>query len=339
MDERTNIDKRLDDENDTIAMGTAERRNPLRYNVDDAAYPTDSPEVPDFASGDDHQDIRDEIEETRAEMTGTIDAIQERLDPATLMNQAKDSAREATIGKAERMVSDAGDSARDAGNSIVDTLKQNPVPTAMVAFGVGWLWTHRRNSSITGQEIDRRQTGYYGAYDRDRPYRQTNSWQYRTYDKGMDSDRIRRTANQAQDMTGQAASQVQDRAGQMMSQAQGQIGEWGDQAQGQMNRWGDQAQGQIQRVRGEFDHLLQENPLGVATVALGLGAVAGLMVPETRQENQWMGEKRDEMLDQAQDRARDMAQDTVEKVQQVAGKAQDAAKQEAQQQGLTSSDG
>src|SRR5215203_252299 len=48
--------------------------------------------------GDDRdpQEIRVEIEQTRTEMSGTIDAIQQKLAPDVLTEQAKDVAREAT---------------------------------------------------------------------------------------------------------------------------------------------------------------------------------------------------------------------------------------------------
>lgn len=346
MDERASLGKRPDNDNDDFTMDAAAPSGRIQNDIDGSSYTASaqSSAIPDSATDSQHQDIRDDIEDTRTEMGDTIDEIQERLNPETLMNQAKDSARDATIGRAERMVNDAGDSARDAGSSMLETIKQNPVPMAMVAFGVGWLWTHRQSASSANRRDYGRRTGYYGVYDTDARYRTDDRWRYPNYDQQSTGDSMRQTASNVQDRAGRAASQVQDQAGQMVSQAQDQVGEWSDQAQDQMSRWGDQAQTQMStwgnqaqdqlgRVIDEFDHLLQENPLGVATVALGLGAAAGLMVPETQQENRLMGEKRDQMLDQAQG----MAQDTMEKVQQVAGKAQEAAQQEAKDQGLTSS--
>src|SRR4051794_21193069 len=44
----------------------------------------------------DTEEIRVEIEQTRTEMTGTIDAIQRKLAPDVLTEQAKDIARDAT---------------------------------------------------------------------------------------------------------------------------------------------------------------------------------------------------------------------------------------------------
>lgn len=333
MDERANLGKRPVGDNDDFTMDGGASSGRIQSDIDGTGYTAQSPSVPDSATNSQHQDIRDDIEDTRAEMSGTIDEIHERLDPGTLMSQARDSARDATIGRAERMVNDAGDSERDAGTSMLETIKQNPVPTAMIAFGVGWLWTHRQNASSANRRRGGYRTGYYGVYDTDAPYR-ADQWRYRDYDRQSAGDNMSESASNVQDRAGRAASQVQGQAGQMVAQAQGQVSEWSDRAQGQMNSWGGLAQDQLGRVVDEFDHLLQENPLGVATVALGLGAAAGLMVPETQQENRWMGEKRDQVMDQAQG----MAQDTMDKVQRVAGTAQEAARQEAKEQGLTSSD-
>ena len=66
--------------------------------------------------------------------------------------------------------------------------------------------------------------------------------------------------------------------------------------------------------------------MAVGAVALGLGAAIGLLIPETRQENQWMGEARDRVLHKAQE----TVQDVGLKAQIVAEEAIGAAKQEAE---------
>ena len=76
--------------------------------------------------------VRAEIEQTRDELSDTIDAIQERLNPQVLMqqaretaqetvqekvDQAKDAVRQATIGKVEDVMSTATDKVQDVMNS------------------------------------------------------------------------------------------------------------------------------------------------------------------------------------------------------------------------------
>src|SRR5690606_29272661 len=87
---------------------------------------------------------------TRAEMSETINAIQEKVNPETVKAQIKENVqheadaikaqvREATIGRAEKVAHNASETARDAGDSLMETIRDNPVPAAMVGIGLGWL--------------------------------------------------------------------------------------------------------------------------------------------------------------------------------------------------------
>jgi len=93
-----------------------------------------------IASGemtDDVTTIREHIAETRDEMTATLEQIETRLDPRLLTERAMTTAYDATVGKAKTMVSRTS-------NGIVDTIKENPVPLALTAIGIGWLVLNAR---------------------------------------------------------------------------------------------------------------------------------------------------------------------------------------------------
>lgn len=62
--------------------------------------------------------IQAQIEETRAEMSETIDAIQEKLSPDQLKEQAKESVRQATIGRASQAVDTAGRASAQAASRV-----------------------------------------------------------------------------------------------------------------------------------------------------------------------------------------------------------------------------
>ena len=103
---------------------------------------------------DNPEQIRMQIEQTRDDMSETIDAIQERLSPRNLVEQAKDSVREATVGKVKEMahnVSDTAsgvaDSTMEAAGDIAERVKDNPWPA--VAVGLGAAWLLMRNGSST----------------------------------------------------------------------------------------------------------------------------------------------------------------------------------------------
>ena len=69
------------------------------------------------------EDIRVQIEQTRAEMSDTIDAIQTRLSPARAIADAKDSVRDATVGRLTRLAQRTPGS----GRSLLETARDNPL--------------------------------------------------------------------------------------------------------------------------------------------------------------------------------------------------------------------
>jgi len=80
-------------------------------------------------------EIRAQIERTRAEMSQTIDAIQERLSPARLMSDAKQSVKDATVGRVKRLAATmtvSADTDRPFGaKRVVDAVRANPLPFAI----------------------------------------------------------------------------------------------------------------------------------------------------------------------------------------------------------------
>jgi ElaB/YqjD/DUF883 family membrane-anchored ribosome-binding protein len=102
---------------------------------------------------DDYEDpeqLRAEIEDTRAEMSQTINEIQERLSPENVMDQVKEKVREATIGKVERVMNKVGETIGDVteparevvmetGRSAADVVWRNPIPVALIGLGLGMI--------------------------------------------------------------------------------------------------------------------------------------------------------------------------------------------------------
>lgn len=304
-----------------------------------------SPADADNASTD---DIREGIEQTRANMSGTINAIQDRLSPQRLTQQAKDAVYDATVGKVGQTMNDVTESAREGGSTLLDTIRQNPVPAALAGIGVGWLIMKvRENAQMRSSRSGGRgrygapygQYGQYGQYGGYPPYQgrgmysggqmsQQGGGQSLT-DKAQDT--MSQVANKAQDTMSQAAGKAQDTMSQVTDKAQ----DMGSQLQDQAQQMANQAQYQAYRAKGWFERTMDDNPLAIGLVAAAAGALAGMAVPETDQEREWMGPARDQLVDKAQD----VAQDTATKAQRVAKRAtdaaKDAAKDEAQKQNLT----
>ncbi len=99
--------------------------------------------------------IRSEIEKTRAHISGTVDAIQQKLSPGNLMSKARSSVGDATRTKARRVADAAGqtasqvaDTTRRVTNRAVSSARENPWPTAAAFAGAGalaWWLVNRRN--------------------------------------------------------------------------------------------------------------------------------------------------------------------------------------------------
>lgn len=291
----------------------------------------------------DPAEIRADIEQTRAQMSQTVDALQERLAPERLKNEALDKVRNATVGKVENFADDARDMAKGATSTMIETIKKNPVPAALVAIGLGWLFMERPSEGRQyRKDMYRRERYYsggygpYGAYgpaDRPEEYARGSSRAYQA--PGGIQDRMSQTAGSVQDKVSQAASNVQDTVSQAASGVQDTVSNVTSQASDTASQLADQAQHTAQRAKSRFEHMMQENPLLVGAAAIAVGAAIGLSLPSTQAEQKLMGETRDNLMDKAQDKL----QDTMEKVQhvgeQAAQAATETAKQEAQKQNLT----
>lgn len=287
---------------------------------------------------------RTQIEQTRSDMSQTIDAIQEKLSPANIANEAKDAVRDATIGKAQNvvsnaqdMVSNAGVSARGFGGGIIETIKQNPIPAALAGLGIGWLLMSGRQSTATvpGSYDARRYndypqpdyTGYRTTYAQP-PYEDTDYSQTPGY--------IDENNGGLGQKAGNVAAQTQQTASQMAGQAQDTMSQVSSQVQETAGQVANQAQQTMQTAQSGFQQALNQNPLGVAAAAVAVGLAVGLAIPETQKENEVLGSTRDQLVDQAQQAVQGKAQQAQAVAQEAVGAAKNAAQKAADEQGLTS---
>jgi ElaB/YqjD/DUF883 family membrane-anchored ribosome-binding protein len=258
------------------------------------------------------EEIRSEIEQTRAEMNETIDAIQERLRPSNIVSNAKDTVRDATVGRVKSMAHTARERFagnrrewQGDGNGVIDRIRENPVPAAIAAASIAWIAFSRRRPRYS--------TAIYGSTRAGQPFIEetvisediddvTELGPYGT-DAAHESRRsVRHAAN---DVAGRAQSMVRDASGRVRYATSG-------------------AGTRLQRF-------VRDNPLAAGAMAAAVGATIGMALPETRRENELMGEARDTLVDRAQDAARGAAervQDTAERVREVASDAAQSVKTE-----------
>ncbi len=235
-------------------------------------------------SDENPEQIRAEIEDTRAVMSQTINEIQERLSPDHLMGQVKETVRDATIGKVERAVSSvgetisevtepalemaglAGNAIKEVGTTVADKIWKNPIPVALIGLGVGMLVV--RNFSN-------------GSSQRSLPNRRSN---YAPGDVGqpqLPQSPGAGTLNQVKETATDLAYRAKDSAS---------------------------------SVGTRFGELCRDNPLAVGAVAVAAGTAVGLMLPSTQFESEYIGETGEKLVESVEDVARgalDKVQDAV----------------------------
>jgi len=271
------------------------------------------------------------IERTRAQMGSTIDAIEERLSPSRLAQEAKTAVKDATVGQAQQAVSNISDSASDFGGSIMDTIRQNPIPAALAGIGIGWLIMSSRNSGSGGQsQQDAQRYRYYGhnMYPSQRSNYGAQSNQGGMINSAQDA--AGSVANTAQSAASQVAGTVQDTA----SQVTDTIGNAAGTAADSLGQVSSQAQYGFQQAESQLQRWMREQPLAVTAGAFAVGMTVGLAIPETQVEDQWMGEYRQDLTQQAQQVVQDTAPKVEKVAQQTVSAAKDAAQNAASKQGL-----
>jgi ElaB/YqjD/DUF883 family membrane-anchored ribosome-binding protein len=216
---------------------------------------------------------------------------------------------------AGHMASGAGETAMDLGSTIVDLIKQNPVPSALVGLGLGWLYLNHSS----GQPDHRARNG---SHD---PYAQT----YRSGDQS--SGGVGSMVGRATDQVGDLASSAQEHIGDMAGSVQERVGNLAGSTQEHVGDMAGAVMDQTRRTPGQIQRMIQEKPLMAAAIAGSLGAVVGLWLPPTEVESHLMGSARGQVMDRAQE----VASETMDKVQDVAQEVRSTLKEEVQTKGLT----
>jgi len=217
------------------------------------------------------------------------------------------------------------------------TIKSNPVPAALTAAALGWLWSNRASGSQSSQGSS------YPSYSYNRSQTDSNWRSGSSYGESSRQGQPvgEQVANQAQQMGGQ----VQGAAGQVVGQAQqmgGQVQDAAGQVVGQVQNVAGQVQHQVQERAGQMQQqaqgiwqMVEANPTVTGALGAVLGGVTALLLPETEKENQLLGETRDRVVSTVQEKA----EDTVARVQAVAEEAGQAAMGELSSQPQDSGSG
>jgi ElaB/YqjD/DUF883 family membrane-anchored ribosome-binding protein len=290
-------------------------------------------------TGDETEIIAADIRITQERLGNTVEEIGERFNPTRLKEELKHDIRDATIGKVENMAQQTADIVSDAQRTIMQTIRENPVPFVVVGLGLGWMVL---NASSRKKQSGSQSGSSYSQYDDQQDFGseslygdQQRGWST-LYDdprvQGYDQQQSEGTLGRARAKASDVVDSMKQKTSELADQTQQTASRIGERAQDLAGRVADQTRTQTRRVESAF----QDNPLVIGAAALALGLAAGLAIPSTEREAELVGDTRDQLVD----KVRDMAQDTRNKVEQVAERVMDqagsTAKDTAQQVGLMS---
>jgi ElaB/YqjD/DUF883 family membrane-anchored ribosome-binding protein len=140
-------------------------------------------------NGKSSDQIKADIERTRNEMTEKIDTIQDRLSPDNLKLQAQSMVQDILQESSDAITDFIKSSSRQAGQGLVETIKQNPLPSAVVGLGLGWLLMNTVNNQRSGSDSDDRRRRYYTGDRMDRMGYGANMNYGSEYNQGIDYGR------------------------------------------------------------------------------------------------------------------------------------------------------
>lgn len=286
-------------------------------------------------------DIERDVDQERARVAGTIDALQDRFSASNIVDEVMRSVSQ-----------NGGEITRNLGR----TIRDNPLPMILTGVGLAWLMAGSSRSdrgydrydddwddgmaersrlssypvsdypddgygdeTLADPTFGASSTPYAGGLgDTDRP---VGDYGTAPPKPGSDGPSLGDRARAMGDAVGQRATGMSDAARDRAGRARDGLSAAGGRAREGMQSASDSVRGAAddarrrtraggEAVRESFETLLEDQPLVVGALALAVGAAFGGLLPRTQTEDEWMGEQSDRLKD-----------DVVSSVQENADKA------------------
>jgi hypothetical protein len=268
------------------------------FNTEPRGYTvgaTDASRTDDKSS----EEIKADIEQTRSEMSQKINQIQERLDPTRLKEQAQETVRSAVSDSTDALVNYVRGNAGEFGYSVVDTIKRNPVPAALVGIGLGWM-IFKSFSSPSSDGSD-----YEEEYYRER---------YNNRRSGAGYPQSTRYGNEYGTDAGDQSRYSYEAGGARGAQYQGS-----SRYSAPTGYYRDDAEDQNEQSRvGQASQYVQDKASDVLGQARDTaGQVTGQVQETAQQAGQYVQEKASDVLGQARDTAGQVTEQVQETAQQA----------------------
>ena len=195
----------------------------------------------------------------------------------------KKSIRDATIGRVEQLATQAGDVMNETKNTIIETVRQNPIPAAMAGIGIVWLFMNR-SARIRGLASDVAEGVTHAVHAAGSAL-------------GSAGTAIAGAAHDASNVTGRA-----------VHEAAAAAGDFGATATHALTSVASTAREGAMRAERGISTTFESNPFAMGAVALAAGAAVGYSLPRTNREDALFEGVRDQVVHGATDLAHDAAQ-------------------------------
>ena len=278
----------------------------INFNDDNALLEINSANDEfDKTAPDEAEQILEKIEETRSQMSETIDAIQDKLSIANITEQVKEqvseqigtaveTAKDAFYDKTKSVARSVGKSLADIGNSgLVRQARENPWLLSVVGMSIGAVLV----SALAGGNPKRKKRAAlsnYKNFDEDRYTEQT-----RQKFGAEEAEKAEKYKYQPAQNSGSASIESYESDVAELSSTRKQTDKSGEE------------------MKKNYEQYVKENPLAVGAIAFAVGAAIGYAIPSTNIENRYLGEMRDNVLEKAQTSAKD----AIGTVKQTVGEA------------------
>jgi hypothetical protein len=236
-------------------------------------------------------------------------------------------------------------------NSVVDTVKENPVPVLLIGAGIGWMiYNSQRTKRSDDSDFATEDTDYepeteFAApesageirydpdthYDRPLEYPSVDeTGKFRSASENASGkfesakETLKEKASAATEQVKEKLSDVGEKAREKMSAVRERASEFGAQVK-------DRTREAYQRSREKVVATADEHPLALGLGCLAIGLIAGLSLPTPEKVNRVAGPT----VDRLRDRTRAAGREMLDKSKRVVQTATQAAKDEAKSQGLS----
>ena len=289
-------------------------------------------ELPDEESRS-STEIESDIRQTRGRMDATLDELSDRLSARSLLNSALDWWESRGVGS--RPVG----ATKNTYQSIARYVKENPIPSLLVGAGVAWMIIE-----ATTEDDDK---GESIAGRVDFPYEGSTASSYRAefpetqMESGASSGLVENAKNklgEAKEAVSGVAGTVKEKVAAVGEAASQTAEELGHRAQNVYQQSSSTAltvgrnlQRGYQSSAAQLENAMEEYPLAVGIGFAALGALIGVLLPRTRQEDELVGEQSDQLVKATKEKGEELLQ----RGKAVAQRVSESALEEAGQQGFT----